>query len=338
MKTIRWGMIGAGDVTEVKSGPGFYKARNSELVAVMRRNGPLAQDFAKRHNIPRWSDNADAIINAPDIDAVYIATLTDSHRDYALRCAVAGKAIYTEKPMAMNYAQCCEMIGAARAHKVPLWVGFYRRALPRFVKVKELVEGGAIGAVRMVRSHHVTPSSNPWAHMAATDGLPPWRTDPSRSGGGLFFETCCHTFDFLDYLLGPIEEIRGFAANQGGEHKAEDTVTASYRFASGVYGSGAFCFAADHLSEMNEIFGTTGRILFSTTKPVPIRLCRGEAVEEFAIDDPPHAHQPLIQSIVDEMNGVGKCPSTGETAARTIWVMDRVLAEYYPGRGRIDPR
>ncbi len=172
--------------------------------------------------------------------------------------------------------------------------------------------------------------------IPSADGQSPWRTDPSRSGGGLFFESGCHTFDFLDYLFGPIEDIRGFAANQAGQYRAEDTATASYRFASGVYGSGAWCYAADHLSEMNEVFGEKGRLLFSTTRPVPIRLCRGDAVEEIAADDPPHVHQPLIQTIVDEMNGVGKCPSTGETAARTAWVMDRLLAEYYPGRGRID--
>ena len=140
MKTIRWGMIGCGDVAEVKSGPGFYKADNSTLVAVMRRNGALAQDFAKRHKVPRWHDDAEAIINADDIDAVYIATLTDSHLDYALRCAKAGKPVYVEKPMAMDYAQCRTMIDAAKAAKVPLWVGYYRRALPRFLKVKELLE------------------------------------------------------------------------------------------------------------------------------------------------------------------------------------------------------
>ena len=90
MKTIRWGMIGCGDVAEIKSGPGFYKAANSTLVAVMRRTGKLAEDFARRHGVPRWHDDADAIIQAPDIDAVYIATLTDTHRDYTLRCAAAG--------------------------------------------------------------------------------------------------------------------------------------------------------------------------------------------------------------------------------------------------------
>jgi predicted dehydrogenase len=200
--------------------------------------------------------------------------------------------------------------------------------------LKALIDEGAIGDVRMVISRHVAPLDHLWATIAATDGKTPWRVDPARSGGGLFFESACHTFDSLDFLFGPIEEIKGFAANRGGKYAAEDTAAASYRFASGVYGSGAWCYAADHTYEMNEIIGATGRILYSTTRPVPIRLYRGEAVEEIKVDDPPHVHQPLIQTIVDEMNGIGKCPSTGETASRTAWVMDRLLAEYYPGRDR----
>ena len=155
MKTVRWGMIGCGDVTEVKSGPGFYKAENSTLVAVMRRNGELAADYAQRHGVPRWHDDANAILEAPDIDAVYVATLTDSHCDYVLRCAAAGKPVYVEKPMAMDSIQCEQMVAACRAANVPLWVGYYRRALPRFLAVRDLVESGAIGKVRMVVAREV---------------------------------------------------------------------------------------------------------------------------------------------------------------------------------------
>src|SRR5258706_15119616 len=152
MKTIRWGIIGCGNVTEVKSGPALSKATNSELVAVMRRNGALAADYARRHGVPRWHDDAEAIIGAPDIDAIYIATLTDSHRHYTLRCAAAGKPVYVEKPMGMNHAECLDMIAACRVARVPLWVGYYRRALPRFQAVRDLLAAGAIGPVRMVVS------------------------------------------------------------------------------------------------------------------------------------------------------------------------------------------
>jgi predicted dehydrogenase len=325
MKTIRWGIIGCGDVTEVKSGPGFYKAANSQLLAVMRRDGALAADFARRHDVPRWHDDADAIIRAEDIDAVYVATTPDSHCDYVLRCAAAGKPALVEKPMAMDTGQCEAMLAACRSAGVPLWVAYYRRALPRFLKVRELVQSGAIGTVRMVVSRQFQPYRT---QAQANPGSPPWRIEMARSGGGLFVDMVSHTLDFLDFVFGPIEQIRGFADNQAGAYRPEDVVTASYRFASGVHGSGTFCYAADRDDEMNEIIGAEGRILFSTTKAVPICVTRGDVVDEIPVDDPPHVHQPLIQSIVDELNGRGTCASTGESAARTTRVIDEILREY----------
>lgn len=320
-------MIGCGDVAEVKSGPGFYKARNSELVAVMRRNGSLAADYAKRHNVPRWHDDADAIIEAPDIDAVYIATHTDTHHAYTLRCAAAGKPVYVEKPMGLDAAQCADMISACKAHGVPLWVGFYRRALPRVLAVKDLVQRGAIGDVRMVTVRQLKRS--PSKEVVASDAIA-WRTDPSR-GGGIFVEAACHTLDMLDFILGPIEHVRGFADNQAKAFAGEDAVVASFSFERGVYGSGAWCYSADRDEEYNEILGSKGSIRFSSFSPVPIRLTRENATEEIAIGDPPHVHQPLIQTIVDELNGQGQCPSTGETALRTALVMDAILREFRDG-------
>jgi len=258
---------------------------------------------------------------------VYIATLTDSHREYTLRCARAGKPVYVEKPMAMRHAECIEMIEACRTAGVPLWVGYYRRALPRFLKVRDLVEAGAVGPVRIVVSRQLARAPR----LSAGDPLP-WRIDPAKSGGGFFFEAVCHTFDFLDFVFGPIEEARGFASNQSGAYRAEDTVAAAYRFRSGVEGCGTWCYAAGEDHEMNEIIGERGRLLFSTSQPVPIRLIRGDKLEEFPLDDPPHVHQPLIETIVAELNGSGYCPSTGISAARTAWVMDQILEPFRSAR------
>jgi predicted dehydrogenase len=260
--------------------------------------------------------------------------MTESHRDLVLRCAAAGKAVLTEKPMAMTHADCMTMIAACRDAKVPLWVAYYRRALPRFLKVRELVQDGAIGDVRMVITRHFQRIPGPEAMRGPFWG---WRLDPARSGGGIFFEAVGHTLDILDFILGPIAAVRAFADNQAGAYPPEDVVTVAYRFAGGAYGSGAWCFAADCDDEWNEIVGSAGRIRFSTfpplappsgRPPVPIRLMRGDAVEEFAVADPPYTHQPLIQSIVDEINGTGRCPSNGETAARTARVIEDCLAEF----------
>jgi predicted dehydrogenase len=325
VRTIRWGIIGCGDVTEKKSGPGFAKADHSQLLAVMRRNGTLAADYARRHGVPRWHDDADAILGAPDIDAVYIATLTDSHHDYTLRAAAAGKPVYVEKPMGMNAAQCDAMMAACRTAGVPLWVGYYRRALPRFLAVRDLLAAGAIGDVRMVVSRQLQP---PPDSAQFADGTVPWRVDPALSGGGFFFEGVCHTFDILDFLFGPIVDVRAIVGNQAGAYAAEDIVTATYRFASGVQGSGTWCYSADCDEEYNEIVGSTGRIRFSTTAPVPIQVLRGSTSEEHPVGDPEHVHQPLIQTIVDELNGHGTCPSTGESGARTARVMDAILDDF----------
>jgi len=329
MSTIRWGIIGCGDVTEVKSGPGFAKARDSALVAVMRRDAARAEDYARRHGVPRWTTDADAILRAPDVDAVYVATTPETHKDYVLRCAAAGKPVLVEKPMALAAEDCDAMVAACASAGVPLRVAYYRRALPRFLAVRDLVAGGALGEVRMVLSRHFQPLRTA---AEAAPASPPWRTDAARSGGGYFVDVMSHTLDFLDFVFGPIEDVRAFAANVGGAYAAEDVVAASFRFGGGVHGSGAWCYAADRDEEWNEIVGTKGRLRFSTTRAVPIELERGGVRESIDIGDPPHVHQPLIQAFVDELNGAGTCPSTGVSAARTTRVIDRILGEYRAAR------
>jgi len=322
METIRWGMIGCGDVTETKSGPGFAKAQNSALVAVMRRSADRAEDYARRHNVPRWSADADDILAAPDIDAVYIATHPNTHREYVLRAAEQGKAVYVEKPMAMDHAECLEMIGACRAAGVPLWVAYYRRLLPRFIAVREMIADGVIGDVRGMQA--VRYETLP----VAGERRVPWQIDPTLSNGGLFFDGVCHLFDFLDSVFGPVKEVHGVVANRAGAYETEDTVSASFRFESGVIGSGFWCYASDEKVDRTTVFGAKGRLSFSTQYAESIIIERGGDVRKVEIADPPHVHQPMIQSIVDELNGVGHCPSTGDSGARTAWVMDQILADF----------
>ena len=197
MKTIRWGIIGCGDVTELKSGPGFQKARGSELVAVMRRNRTLAEDYARRHRVPKWYDNAESLIKDKDVDAVYVATPPSSHKEYVLAVARAGKPVYVEKPMALHYAECQEMIQACEDAKVPLFTAFYRRALPRFLKLKSLLDDGQIGTVRGVNLRLYQKPSE-----ADQNGIEQWRVDPNIAGGGYFVDLGSHMIDLLQVHAG----------------------------------------------------------------------------------------------------------------------------------------
>ena len=320
-RTIRWGIIGCGDVTEVKSGPALQQAAGSSLVAVMRRDGARAKDYAERHGVPRWYDDADALIADPEVDAVYVATPPSTHLEYALRAARAGKPVYVEKPMAMDHAECVRMIDGCRDAGVPLHVAYYRRALPRFLKIKELIDSGAIGEPRFVS----VTLYQPLAREDLDPSALPWRVDPAVAGGGRFVDLASHMLDFLDYVLGPVREARGVATNQAGRYPAEDMVTGTFTFASGVHGVGAWCFSAFDRHDQTDIVGTDGRVSFATFGETPVALTTREGTTEFAIDNPRHIQQPLIQTVVDALSGRGTCPSTGETAARTSWVMDRLL-------------
>ena len=318
MRTIWWGVIGCGDVTEVKSGPALQKAAHSALVAVMRRNGDLARDYARRHGVPRWYDDASTLIADIEVDAIYVATPPSSHLKYALLAARAGKPVYVEKPMAMTFVECREMIDGCRGAGVPLFVAYYRRALARFLEVKRLIEAGTIGEVRFVTVTLAQP-------VVPEDAVLPWRLQPDIAGGGQFVDLGSHMLDFLDYALGPIREAQGTATNQAGRYAVEDIVTGSFVFESGVQGVGTWCFSAFERHDQTDIVGTLGKITYATFDHGPIVLTTRAGTRETSFDAPPHIQQSLIQTVVDELIGRGRCPSTGESAARTSWVMDQML-------------
>ncbi len=326
MESVKWGIIGCGDVTEVKSGPALQKADRSSLVAVMRRNGMLAADYAKRHHVPNHYDDAGQLINDPSVNAVYVATPPSTHKKYTLMALAAGKPVYVEKPMALNHAECQEMLDAATQAKLPLFVAYYRRTLPRFLKIKALIESGAIGEVRLVSVTLYRPAL-PQESDPATRG---WRLNSEISGGGYFVDLASHIFDLLDFFFGPIAQVSGFASNQAGNYTAEDIVTGSFLFNSGLQGTGSFSFSAFEQEDKTEIIGSKGKICYDTFGNGPIILKTAESETEFNFPDVPHIQQPLIQTVVDELTGNGRCPSHGISAARTNWVIDQLLASFKP--------
>lgn len=319
MKTINWGIIGCGNVTEVKSGPGFRLSENSDLVAVMRRNGDLAKDYAIRHKVKYWYDNAEALINNPEVDAVYVATPPSSHLKYAMMAADAGKPAYVEKPMAMNYKECREMVNSFNEKNIPLFVAYYRRALPRFLRIKSIIDSGEIGKVRLVNVlYHQKPGNDDIA------GKPNWRVQPEVSGGGYFVDLGSHMLDILQFFLGNIISADGHAGNQAGLYLAEDIVSGNFIFSSGVHGTGIWNFTAFDDLDRTEIIGDHGKITYATFGNSPVILETDQGIQSLDLPNPMHIQQHLIQTIVDELNGKGKCPSNGFTASRTNWVMDKL--------------
>jgi predicted dehydrogenase len=321
-------MIGCGDVAEVKSGPGFQKAQGSALVAVMRRDRAKAEDFARRHGVPRAYDDAGAVIQDPEVDAVYIATPPSSHCELALKVAAAGKPCLVEKPMAVNYEECQRMVAAFKAAARPLWVAYYRRALPRFLKVRELLRGGAIGRVTSI---HVVVTDS----LATGENARTWRVDPQIAGAGLFLDLASHSLDVVDFFLGPITSVAGFAINTGKAYEAEDVTASAFQIGEDVAGTGIWNFDAAEKADHIVVFGSAGELRTPIFSDGDVAVVQNGVQNTYRFRNPPHVHQPLIQTIVDELDGRGCCESTGESAARTSWVMERCVEGYYgEGRGK----
>lgn len=323
MDQINWGIIGCGDVTEVKSGPAFSKVPNSTLVAVMRRDAVKAADYAQRHHVGTWYDDADALINDPAVNAIYVATPPGSHAEYAIRAMRAGKPVYVEKPMALNAVECEAMNQVSRETGVPLFVAFYRRALPYFLTVKELIDQQVIGNIRSVRV-----VLNWQTDDREVGSQPGWRVSPEISGGGLLHDLASHQIDFLEFALGPIKTASGMARNQAGLYQADDMVVANFEFESGVLGTGSWCFTVNKEQRMEEtqLIGSKGKITFSFFENFLIRVETETGSDEYTIPFPAHVQQPLIEQIVNELRGNGKCPSTGETGARASAILDQITA------------
>ncbi|GAB3175145.1 Gfo/Idh/MocA family protein [Telluribacter humicola] len=321
LDTIKWGIIGCGDVTEVKSGPAFSRILDSELVAVMRRDGAKAADYAQRHGVPTWYDQADDLLNDPEVNAIYVATPPDTHKEYTLKALRLGKPVYVEKPMALNTAECEEMVRVSKETGTPLFVAYYRRALPYFLKIKELVEQGVIGDVRMVQ---VTVHKSPSAEETAPSAQPKWRVLPEVSGGGHFHDLASHQFDFLEFLLGSIRKAEGVARNQAGLYPADDAVVAAFAFESGVVGTGSWCFTVPKNQQKEETYllGSKGKITFSFFEMGKLTIETEQNTEVLTIAAPAHIQQPLIETIVAALRGEGTCPSTGETGTRSSMILD----------------
>lgn len=325
-KEVRWGVIGAGDVCEVKSAPAMTKIPSSSLVAIMRRNPEKAEDYAKRHQVPKWYVDADQLIQDPDVNAIYIATPPDTHKHYTLKAAAAGKPVYVEKPMARTWEECRDMIRVCEEAGIPLFVAYYRRTLPNFLKIKSLIEAGSIGEVRTVHIQLTKPSTDTGNEEGEN-----WRVVPEIAGGGLFYDLASHQLDFLDFLFGRIIYAGGSSTNQAGLYTADDLVTGYFQFENGILGTGNWCFNASDISETDQtiIIGSGGRITFETFgKPEILLESEKEGTQTFQFELPENIQYFLIKSIVNELLGKGQCPSTGSSAARTNWVLSQIRSNF----------
>lgn len=322
MKKYKWGIIGCGDVTEKKSGPAFQQTDNFSIHAVMRRDVLKAKDYAIRHSVPLYYDDADALIQNPEIDAVYIATPPDTHMYYALKVAEVGKPCCIEKPMAPSYEECIQIEKEFRLKNIPLFVSYYRRSLPRFLKVKEWIDTGKIGTIRHV-NYLYTRTASPLDLSSDYN----WRTDKEIAYGGYFDDLASHALNLFSFLLGDFIHAEGYSQNQQGLYTAMDSVVGHWKHQNGISGSGSWNFGASQQIDRVEILGDKGVVRFSVFKDDEISYELNGNWSSLFIKNPNPIQLYHVKNIEKELNNSISHPSDGLSAMKTSWVMDKILGK-----------
>jgi len=326
MKEIKWGIIGCGAVTEVKSGPAFNKVKNSSLIAVMRRNGEKAKDYASRHHVPKWYDDATKLINDKDVNAIYIATPPSSHEMYAVAALQAGKPVYVEKPMTVNFSSALRMAEAAKKKNIKMCIAHYRRGQPYFNKIKQLIDDKIIGDIRFINLNFYKKLLS--QKELALPGNK-WRVDGTVSGGGLFHDLAPHQLDLMYYYFGEVKHSKGIAINQSRLYDADDMVTGNILFKNGIIFDGLWCFNTDKENEKDicEIVGSEGSISFSVFGEQKIFLTKNGTTEIISFTPPQHVQQPMIEKVVEYFLDLGPNPCSGHDGAEIMKLLDSFTAK-----------
>ena len=322
-RTVNWGIIGCGNVCEIKSGPAFNKVANSKLTAVMRRNFEKAKDFAQRHGVPNYYADAADLINDRDVNAIYIATPPSSHEGYLEMALKAGKPVYVEKPVSLNASSVERMIEMEKHYDGKVSVAHYRRGLPLFNKIKQLVNDGAVGKVKLILLRTLQPPLS--KIIAQTDDN--WRINPEISGGGLFHDLSPHQLDIMYWIFGTPQQVHVQATNQGKLYNAPDLTMAQLAFANDIYFSGVWDFnvAETATADSCEIIGDTGSIHFKFFQVSKIELITDTGTVIFELEYPINIQQPHINNVVKFFRGEDANPCTLEDALVTMRVMDKAV-------------
>ena len=325
MNSIKWGFIGCGEVTEKKSGPAFSEVPGSSVVAVMSRSEEKARHYAERHAIPKWYTDAQELIDDSEVNAIYIATPPSSHATFAIMAMKAGKPVYVEKPLASSYEDCARVNKISVETGVPCFVAYYRRYLPYFQRVKDIVERGVLGKIVNVQVRFAVPAPD----LDYQSANLPWRLQPDIAGGGFFYDLAPHQLDLLQHIFGVILEANGICANRGGLYQAEDSVSACFRFESGLPGSGSWCFVAHKSAKEDriEVIGERGQLSFSVFTYEPIVLQTTDGIQRIEVPNPPYVQYPLIKNVIEHLQGKGICDCTSVSATPVNWAMDRILGK-----------
>jgi 1,5-anhydro-D-fructose reductase (1,5-anhydro-D-mannitol-forming) len=311
MDSIRWGIIGCGNVAEFKSGPPLYQTPGSELIAVMRRDATKAADFAQRHGAHRWYTDPATLIADADVNAIYIASPHALHAAHVKLTAEAGKIVLCEKPLGISTTEAQACVDVCRSHDVPLSVPYYRRYWPIVRKMRELLNDGAIGRVVAARVQ--------LADYFVGDPDRPWLTARASSGGGALANAGSHWVDLIRYLLGDIVSVSAHCSSHTSGFETEDTIVVQLATVEHALVSLSITLQSPINTNEFDISGTGGRLRATSLADGQLILDRvGRESQSMSLPRSRFAHAEFITELIDRLRSDQPVPVPGEEAV-AVW-------------------
>jgi predicted dehydrogenase len=323
MKTVRWGLIGAGDIVKRRVADALRHGRGCGLVAVSRARGDRVDAFAREVGARGYRDWRD-LVRDPDVDAVYVATPVHLHAEQTIAAAQAGKDVLCEKPMAMDVEECDRMIAACRAGGVRLGIAYYRRFYPAVRRIREILDAGEIG-------------DPVWTQMTAFEPFDPppgaprsWLLQRSRAGGGPMADFGCHRLEVLVHFHGPVRRVTSIVANVVLRREVEDTAAALLQFERGPCAMLAVTHAAADRQDTIDLFGTRGSIRVASLNGGDLVVRTGDLERRESHPPAANVHLPLVEDFVDALQH-GRDPTVDGQVGRAVAVIqDEIYADTPP--------
>jgi len=316
-KTVRWGIIGAGDIVRRRVAPAINDLPNCELTAIARANADKAEEFAREFGAKRWYADWRELVKDGEVDAVYVATPVYLHAPQTI--AAAGKHVLCEKPMAMSAAECEAMIAACEANGVKLGIAYYRRFYPVLARVRELLASGEIGrpVVAQINSFEYVdiPADDP-RH---------WFLEKAKNGGGPMMDFGCHRLEVLTNLFGSVRGMSSLAANvEWKDREVEDTAVATLEFDNGPVATVTVTHGAFEPQDTLDIFGTGGSIHIPVLNRGDIRIVTKGGERSESHPNGANTDEPLIADFADAVLNNKKPSVGGDTGREIARLMDEI--------------
>jgi 1,5-anhydro-D-fructose reductase (1,5-anhydro-D-mannitol-forming) len=331
---IRWGLAGCGDISNKRVAPAIKEQPDSILAAAVSPYADELEAFMKRHDVGRGYHDIDTMLANEAIDAVYVAEPVFLHHRTALKALRAGKHVLVEKPMALDNAQCEELINISVKNGTKLGTAYFRRFFPKLKDVKEMICGGTIGDVIQVRILY-----HSWYDPENSEGKN-WRLVKSLSGGGPLWDMGCHKLDMLVDLLGMPVSVYGLMDTLTHGYEVEDSCSALLEMPNGAHCIASFNWNSRIWADEFVILGTNGEIIMDpcdsdrlTVRMNP-RVIRGLGREETTISRPnhPNVHYPLIDDFARSIIENREPRISGAEAYKTNRILNAIERSAEAGR------